>query len=103
MIEGQKDAATRTAERMARGEPVGEMWLYGILACEMGARRLIDETTMRAYRSGAFFARRDIYGEKEALAWEAAAKADHEKAKQVWRTMPKDAFGARASNRGTTQ
>lgn len=83
----QKDSAQIASERMARGEAVGDIWLYGILACELAARRLVDERTMRAYRSGAYFARRQVYGEAEALHWEKNAKAEHEKAKAVWKQL----------------
>ena len=49
------------ADRMARGEPVGEGWLYGRAACELIRQRLVDQATMSAYRSGAFFARNYEY------------------------------------------
>lgn len=72
------------ARRMARGEPVGEGYLWGRMAVEMIAERLVDEPTMSRYRSGAFFARKDAYGEAAALAWEAEAKDRHEAAKEIW-------------------
>ncbi|NBT33510.1 MAG: hypothetical protein EBT13_16865, partial [Rhodobacteraceae bacterium] len=76
--------------RMMKGEPVGESWLYGVLACELIAGRHVDEATMTAYRSGAFFARREMYGDEAAKAWEADAKARHEAAKASFRdkTLP---------------
>jgi hypothetical protein len=67
--------------KMQRGDPVSASWLYGRMACELIAGRFVDEETMTKYRSGAFFARRDVYGEKAALAWEAEAKHRHEQAK----------------------
>lgn len=73
------------ARRMQRGEAVGEAYLWGICAVEMIAERLVDEPTMRAYRSGAFFARKNLYGQESALAWEAEAKARHEAAKDMFR------------------
>ena len=73
------------ADRMARGEPVGEGWLYGRAACELIRQRMVDQETMSAYRSGAFFARKDTYGQEAALAWEAEAKAKHEAAKEAFR------------------
>lgn len=73
------------ARRFAAGDPVGEGYLYGLEACEMIKRRLVDEQTMKSYRSGAFLARRERYGQDAALAWEAQAKADHEIAKQMLR------------------
>lgn len=72
-----------TARKMQRGEPVGESWLYGRQACDLIASGLIDEPTMTAYRSGAFFARRAKYGQEAALEWEAEAKARHDDAKEI--------------------
>jgi hypothetical protein len=79
------DPASIVAARMDRGEAVGEDWLYGISACEMIARGLVDRQTMEAYRSGAFFARKTFYGEENARAWEDQAKSKHETAKDMWR------------------
>lgn len=79
------DSAELTAARMHRGEAVGEAWLYGILACEMIARGLIDQDTMRKYRSAAYFNRKDVYGEESARRWQAEAEDGHERAKLVWR------------------
>lgn len=73
------------ADRMARGDAVGEGWLYGRAACELIQRGMVDRETMTRYRSAAFFARKDIYGEVSALAWEAEAKARHEAAKEAFR------------------
>ena len=74
-----------TAELMRKGKPVGEGWLYGVNACAMIATGLVDQGTMRAYRSGAFFARKSLYGEAAALVWEAEAKARHESARAGFR------------------
>lgn len=65
------------ARRMHRGEPIGENWLYGINACELIRRDLVDQNTLDSYRRGAFLERRASYGEAEALKWEAEAKARH--------------------------
>jgi hypothetical protein len=73
------------AKRMNAGEPVGDQWLWGSMACELIASREIDEATMKRYRSGAFFAQKATYGEEAALRWEAEMKARHEAAKDVWR------------------
>lgn len=78
------------ARRMNRGEPVGEGWLYGISACEIIAAGNISEATMKAYRSGAYFARRSMYGEAPARAWQADREAAHEAAKAVWRARGSD-------------
>lgn len=72
-----------TAARMAAGEPVGEGYLYGSDAMELGARRLVDAETIRKYRSAAYFARKNAYGIEAATAWEDAAKQRHEEARAV--------------------
>lgn len=84
------DSAVMTAGRMRAGEPVGEGWLYGLAACELIARGLVDRDRMEAYRSGAFRARARIYGEDEARRWEAEAKARHEEARVLWQARADD-------------
>lgn len=78
------DPAEIQAKRLIEGNGFAETALYGVLACEIIARRLIDRDTMIKRRSQAFFARKDLYGEEAALRWEADAKATHEAAKIVW-------------------
>ena len=82
----QIDPAEQAARRMARGEAVGECWLYGVSACELIARGLIDEATMRKYRSAAYFARKQFYGEAKARQWEDEAKARHEHGRVIWKS-----------------
>ena len=84
--EQPSSAHSINAARMSRGEPVGECWLYGLPAVELIAQRLVDEQTMRQYRNGAYFARKDVQGEAAAIAWEAEAKERHEAAKLQYRT-----------------
>lgn len=81
------------ARRMARGEPVGEGYLWGRLAVEMIAEGLVVRETMEAYRKAAFLNRlgsnhptEDARQEAlaKARAWEAEAKDRHEAAKQIW-------------------
>lgn len=79
------DPAELAAGRMRAGEPVGEGWLYGIGACEIVARGLVDRDTMQRYRTGAYRARRALLGEDAALRWVQSAEADHERATAVWR------------------
>ena len=74
-----------TADRMARGDAVGEGWLYGRAACELIRERMVDQDTMVRYRSAAFLTRKAAYGEVAALAWEADQKARHEAAKASFR------------------
>ena len=71
--------------RMENREPVGENYLYGQDACELIARGLVTRETMEAYRKGAYWARRNLYGREKADAWEAEQKARHESAKSWFR------------------
>jgi hypothetical protein len=86
VLEDWRDGAQIVARAMSSGQPVGEHWLYGVLACELIARNLVTRETMEAYRSGAFLKRRSVYGERAALDWEAEAKAAHEHGKVLWRS-----------------
>lgn len=81
----QTDAVAITAQAMDAGRAVGEGWLYGRNAVELIRRQLVTREVMTAYRSGAFLARREIYGEAAALQWEAEAKARHDAAKLMLR------------------
>ena len=86
--EGEKwkiDSAELHARRMKAGEPVGEGWLYGVLACEMISRGLIDRETMERHRKAAFWNRADAYNEEEARRWEADVKQRHEHGKELWK------------------
>lgn len=74
-----------TADRMARGDAVGEGWLYGRAACELIRERLVDQETMGRYRSAAFLARKAAYGEVAARQWESERRAEHEAAKATFR------------------
>lgn len=78
------DPAEIAAKRMREGSGYPETALYGILACEIIARGLVDRETMTRCRSDAFLRRRAFYGEESALRWEADRKAAHEDAKVVW-------------------
>jgi len=79
------DYVALTGKAMEEGRPVGEGWLYGRNAVELIRRRLVTQEVMTAYRSGAFLARREIYGQEAALRWEAEAKERHEAAKLMLR------------------
>ncbi len=88
------------ARRMDRGEPVGEGYLYGREAVEMIRRGLVDEATMKKYRSGAFLARKATQGEASALRWEAEAKARHQAAKEMLRDTERKPFDVASVMRG---
>lgn len=78
------DPAEIAAKRMIEGAGYPETALYGILACEIIAKGLVDRDTMTRCRSAAFLRRKGFYGEEAALRWEAERKAAHEAAKVVW-------------------
>jgi hypothetical protein len=69
---------------MRAGEPVSEGYLWGREAVQLIARGLIDQTTMEGYRTGAFTARQEQYGEDHAVRWEAEAKARHQSAREAY-------------------
>lgn len=87
-----------TGRRMAAGEAVGEGWLYGRLAVDLIAGGHVTKEVMTAYRSAAFFNRKDLYGEGAALEWEAEAKERHEAARVLHRTRndPKGSYDTAA-------
>lgn len=79
-----------TAAKMRAKEPVGEHFLWGRQAVELIARGLVDQSTMESYRAGAFEARKEHYGEDEAIRWENEAKARHLAAKEAYRQRKDD-------------
>ena len=80
----QKRAEERDARlsalalRIRQGKPIGEFDLYGRTAVELVRYGHLNESELAPYRSGAFFARRDFYGEAAALAWEREQKRQHQ-------------------------
>lgn len=80
-----RTSAEITAGKIAQGEAVGEGWLYGVMACELIANKLVSQEAMTRYRSAAFHNRCQMYGQEAALSWEALAKERHEHAKDIWR------------------
>lgn len=79
------DSAQIAGARMGEGKPVGEGWLYGVMACELIARGLVDQDTMRRYRSTAYFARKDTMGADAAKAWEDGALERHDAGKAIYK------------------
>lgn len=77
------DPVQITADRMNRGEAVGDQWLYGARACELIRTGQVTETTMRQYRSALYFAEKKVVGEDEALKREAARKARHDASRNI--------------------
>lgn len=80
------------AKRMENGEPVGDGYLYGRLAVDLIAEGLVDEATMRRYRSGLFGMLESTYGEAKALEMEAKLKERHNDARESHRqpSEPRD-------------
>lgn len=71
--------------KMARGEPVGEGWLWGLSAVELIVGRHVTKEVMDAYRLGAFNARADASTYDKAVEWENEAKQRHEDGKELYR------------------
>lgn len=78
--------------RMKRGEPVGDGYLYGKMAVDLIAAGLVDEDTMKRYRSAWFFNAKRVFGEEKALHMEAELKLRHDAAKEAFRqaSRPRD-------------
>ena len=79
-------------KRMSAGEAVEEGYLYGRQAAELIRRGLVDETTMRKYRSAAYFSRKEVYTQAAATAWEDEAKDRHDAAREMAKAAPRKNF-----------
>lgn len=79
-----------TSRKMRAGEPVSEGYLWGREAVQLIARGLIDQITMENYRTGAFTARKQQYGEEHAVCWEAMAKVRHQSATDAYHARKDD-------------
>lgn len=75
-------------KRLAEGDHVGEGWLWGRQAVDLIRRGLVDEPTMRKYRSSAYFSRKATYGADAAQKWEADAKQRHQDAIEMLKQEP---------------
>lgn len=81
-----RDDAQIAADRMARGDVVGESWLFGICAVELEERSLVDAGVLRRYRRAAFLGRKATYGEESALRWREEREAAHDAARAAYRS-----------------
>lgn len=81
---GTWDSNRTTANRINAGEAIGEDWCYGRLAVQLMRETEITEADLKPYRSGAFMARRNMYGEEKALQWEAERKKAHAEAVKIY-------------------
>jgi hypothetical protein len=89
------DTFAINAGRIERGEAVGDEWLYGRLSVELVARGLATEARLDAYRSGLFFAMRDVWGEERARQVEAEFRDKHRAAQEMAKAtgeIPKISF-----------
>lgn len=66
-----------TVKQIRAGSPIAEGFLYGAACHELMRAKGITESDLRPYRSGAYLARRAMYGEDAAREWEAERKAHH--------------------------
>jgi len=65
------------ADRMNRGDAVGDEWLYGRNAVEMMGEGLVDQDTLRQYRSALYFSAKAVYCEDIAKRRESGWIAKH--------------------------
>lgn len=77
---GMKTPEQIAADRMATGETVGEEWLYGTGAVKLLRDRIVDQETMKRYRSALYFKAKDIGGEEYARNIEQDLLARHDAA-----------------------
>lgn len=73
------------SRRMMSGQPVGEGWLYGRLACDLIAKGIVTREVMERYREGAYRARAELYDVETADRWLAEATERHEAARELYR------------------
>lgn len=81
----RKSPPTIIAERIQRGDAIGDEWIYGMRAVELVAGGTVSEADLDRYRSGLFFAMKDAWGEDKARRVEADLKKKHEEAKSFYR------------------
>lgn len=75
------DSASINARRILRGDPVGDEWIYGRSAVEAIQSGQITEDNLRPYRSGMYFAMRDVIGEDAARERERQYQRRHDEAR----------------------
>lgn len=66
------------ADMMNAGVPIGEPWLYGMIAAEVEDRGLVPPEVFEKYRSFAYAARSRLYGNEATLAWAQERRAFQE-------------------------
>ena len=88
-----KDACEINADRIRAKEPVGDCWIYGANAVEMVNRGLVSEADLDPYRSGLYFAMKDVWGEEAARARESELQSLHADARRQARIAHRNAAG----------
>lgn len=76
----QKRPMDIASDRMKNGDFVGDEWIYGRNAVEMMSEGLVDQETLRKYRSALYFSAKAVYGDEIAKRREAEWIAKHESA-----------------------
>lgn len=80
--QGSIDPHRIAANRIAKGEAVGDEWIYGRRAGELVEKGLATEGQLRAYRSALFFRMKKMWGEDVAKKAESELIARHEGGKE---------------------
>lgn len=79
------DQIFHAANKIRAGEPVADTFLWGRSCVEMQEREGITDEMLKPYRSGLFFADKDMVDEAGAIEREAHRKSQHEIAKRkIW-------------------
>ena len=78
-----KDLIEVAADKMNRGEAVGDGFLYGRQAVEMLRRGLVPGDTMQSFRSALYFSMKRVWGEETARCMEANLIARHKAAESM--------------------
>lgn len=79
------DPVKVNAERIQRGEAVGDGWLWGRLAVELLQSGRVTMAQLRPYRSALYFSEKDFYGEETARKREQEREARHQHAEEAAR------------------
>lgn len=81
---GLKTPEQIAADRISKGEPVGDSWIYGRLAVKILREGMVTVEQIKGYRLGLFYAAKEVYGEEKARRMEEQWKASHNAAAGVW-------------------
>lgn len=79
----QRSSLDINADRMNRGEPVGDGYFYGRNAVELVKSGKVSRDIIQKYRSAFFFSMKDVWGEEKARQVEAQYIAKHDAAEKL--------------------